>query len=355
MICMVTLHKLDEIHISHGKTHGCRIAELNLSYTLKASMPWDKDSYMSKEYLKRVFSGLAACNDCMLEVVQVVSKNDESVSYVCREIRIKQEDRVRSFIRELADYNCSPKGIDGIDSVEEYSGCFVKNCISKMEGNNLLIHDACELLIRGSADPNRDVDLSVLEKYDAMLLRCTVIIDGNNVCVIMVSMQKPISVFRRNQLIFSHVNTFSQFDEPVLTLRNKMDVVIVNNTIYFLPADGERLFDMERTHKILCNRIVEEIVTCDFLSDVDSFTQFAGSGQNPRRFVSYNRSHFEALQDARRRKSLGKKFNIKLIDGKIDTSNKGNVERLIKFLCNKAMVDPCDKDPVEVSSSKPWH
>ena len=41
-------------------------------------------------------------------------------------------------------------------------------------------------------------------------------------------------------------------------------------------------------------------------------------------------------------------------NGHIDTSTPDMVEKLIKVLCNKGMVDPFDNVPVEVSGASRW-
>ena len=41
-------------------------------------------------------------------------------------------------------------------------------------------------------------------------------------------------------------------------------------------------------------------------------------------------------------------------NGKINTSDKKNAERLIKVLCKKGMYDPFEEVPVEVPTSRKW-
>lgn len=49
------------------------------------------------------------------------------------------------------------------------------------------------------------------------------------------------------------------------------------------------------------------------------------------------------------------KFGIPLTaDKKFDTSEKANAEKLVKVLCNKAMWDILEDEPVEVDGSKNW-
>ena len=47
-------------------------------------------------------------------------------------------------------------------------------------------------------------------------------------------------------------------------------------------------------------------------------------------------------------------FNLKLSGSNIDTNDEKTATRLVKFLCNKAMLDPLNDSPVEVAAAKSW-
>lgn len=117
---------------------------------------------------------------------------------------------------------------------------------------------------------------------------------------------------------------------------------------------GENLFAMERAYKAVCNNKVNEIIECGFLTDEAVFQKIATSGQNPRRFVAYNQSRLEAMKNVSKRKKLAKMFNLKLSGSNIDTNDEKTATRLVKFLCNKAMLDPLNDLPVEVAAAKSW-
>ena len=51
---------------------------------------------------------------------------------------------------------------------------------------------------------------------------------------------------------------------------------------------------------------------------------------------------------------MGRKFDIRLKDGKFDTADKNTSEKVIKLLCKKGMLDPFEDSPVEVSSAIAW-
>ena len=111
---------------------------------------------------------------------------------------------------------------------------------------------------------------------------------------------------------------------------------------------------MERSYKLRCGAKVEEVVELDILSNADAFKNVATKGQNPRRFVSFNQSRLDAIKNTNSRKKYMKMFKIEMKDGKINTEDAKSSKRLVKFLCEKAMLDPIDEEPREVSAAKAW-
>lgn len=60
------------------------------------------------------------------------------------------------------------------------------------------------------------------------------------------------------------------------------------------------------------------------------------------------------MKNVRKRKKLANMFDLKLRGNEIDTNDEKTSARLVKFLCNKAMLDPLDDSPVEVAAAKSW-
>ena len=307
---------------------------------------------MSKQYLKEIFSKLTECQAWSLQIVQIKNSSRTGISYICREVTIDPTDRLSQYISWIADYYNSEKGIDSFSSVDDYTGDVVDHVIYKLHKDNHLIAEEFKTLIQATGQPDKEMNLADI-KANASVFRGTVTINHEDVPVMLFSMQKPITALS-NKFLWINTNKFHEIAEPVLTLRKTIDIAIIGNMVYLFTLAGEILFNMERTYKAVCKSLVEEIVKCDFLSDVDAFTSTANSGRNPRRFVSYNNDHFEWLKDDKHRQTAAAIFGFKLIEGSINTSDKDSTDKLIRFLCNKAMIDPCDDSPVEVANTKPW-
>ena len=106
---------------------------------------------------------------------------------------------------------------------------------------------------------------------------------------------------------------------------------MINDVVYLFNMNGEKLFNMERAYRTICHSKVEDIINSGIISDESAFRQYATSGHNPR------------------------KFGITQIqEGTFDSSDSENVNRIVKFLCKKGMIDPVNDDPVEVEGARQW-
>lgn len=286
-----------------------------------------------------------------MQLIKVKAVRD-GVAYHAREIYLKPKFSIRDFAHQLSKNYLSDNGIDSFASVDDYTGDVVGNVIYKLQSDNNLIQNGFDALIHEVANPDTEGPIRQGE-YRAYMILGTVSLQGEQLPIKLVSMQSPIAAMN-NKFLWYETNEFKKVEEPVLSLKKTVDVIIAGDTVYMLTMAGENLFGMERAYKTVCKNKVNEIIASDFLTNAEQFEKTATTGQNPRRFVSYNQSRLDALKNANRRKRLAKKFGMQLSDARINTDDKQTTERLIKFLCNKAMLDPLDSSPVEVAAAKNW-
>ena len=306
---------------------------------------------MSKERLKQIFDAVQGTPLWSMQLIKVKAER-EGVTYHDREICLRPEGSIRDFAHQLSKYYLSDSGIDSFASVDDYTGDVVGNVIYKLQRDNNLIQNGFDALINEAANPDTEGPIGQC-KYSAYMILGTISLQDEQLPIKFVSMQSPITVMN-NKFLWRETNTLNKVSEPILSLKKTVDVIIAGDTVYMLSMAGENLFGMERAYKAVCKNKVNDIIACDFLTNAEQFEKTATTGQNPRRFVSYNQSRLDALKNANRRKSLAKKFGLQLSDTRINTDDKQTTERLIKFLCNKAMLDPLDSSPVEVAAAKSW-
>ena len=183
-------------------------------------------------------------------------------------------------------------------------------------------------------------------------MRGIIDIEGEEKPVKLISMQNPVTSLKHK---FLRANgTFTEITDKVISLRTSIDVIIIEDTVYMLTLAGENLFNMERAYKATCAGKLNDIEQCNIVTDFSAFSSLAGSGHNPRKFVSFNDEHLQKLKNANSRKKMAKKFNIPLDGDKFDTTQQSAAEKIVKLLCDRGMVDPFDDNPMEVAGSKKW-
>ena len=62
----------------------------------------------------------------------------------------------------------------------------------------------------------------------------------------------------------------------------------------------------------------------------------------------------QKLKNARSRAKMARKFNIPMAGELFDTTQPGAIDKIVKLLCDRGMVDPFDDNPMEVAGSKKW-
>lgn len=312
---------------------------------------------MSIKKLKEVISNLNCGKNWNIQVFKInVSKNssNSSIKYCCRKIELMPPEELMSHF-----YDIKSKYLDGgenyIDSYQdlrEYDGSADVHTIYKLSKDNELISMAyCDFM---TAIANASSESSPLDFNTAFLIKGYLTLNGSNVDVKIVSMMRPVT--RLNKKYIWSNDKFEKCESIILNFRPKIDVLIVDSVVYFFNLSGEKLFNMERSYKNICSKKVAEIEQADIVSDMESFYSVATKGHNPRRFVSFDESKLKALHNPQIIRSISEQLEIPLDKSgiKFDTSCKESSEKLVKFLCNKAVADIISKKPFEADGLRTW-
>ena len=308
---------------------------------------------MTLEKMKTVFASLSTCSTWSLQLLQIKNSRQHGTSYSGREITLSPEGTLSAFVSEISErYIADTNGvINSYQDVIEYDGSTIDKVIYWIKKDNALISEEYEALIAAIATPDTEID--PLEfKARAYLLRGIIKIGNEEKPVKLISMQNPVTSLKHKFLRAS--GTFKEISDKVISLRTSIDVIMIDDTVYMLTLAGENLFNMERAYKATCSGKLQDIQQCSIVTDFDAFALIAGSGHNPRKFVSFNDDHLQKLKNANSRKKMAKKFNIPLYGDKFDTSQPGAADKIVKLLCDRGMIDPFDDNPMEVAGSKRW-
>ena len=304
---------------------------------------------MSLNYLKKVFTAINSLDSISVQILRVTNSKD-GTHYFARQIEVQPEEELTAFIHSICEKYV--KDFTSAEPVDDYKGDIIKGNIYKLPTSDDLIFEYYQTLETAIANPSTEGDV-VMRLWNALLIKGTVEIDGEEQQIKLISMKSPVSVLT-NKFIMAGKDRFRKLNDPILTLNKNLDAVIVNGVFYMLTMQAENLFNMERSYKLRCEAKIEEIAALNILSNTDAFKAVATKGQNPRRFVSYNPSRLDAIKDPRNRKKYMKMFKIEMKGDEINTEDEKCSERLVKFLCDKAMLDPIDEEPREVTAAKVW-
>lgn len=309
---------------------------------------------MSLHMIRSVLNTLNSTPAWMVILVKIKNSKRNGTTYATRGITLSPEGALTRFVSGLSKVYTEGDGaaISKYSAVTEYDGSAEAIKIYKLHSDNELIADEYTRLIDALSTPEMTGD--PLEfSANAYALKSSVIVEGEERTVILFSLQNPICVLK-NRFLYDE-GTFFELDKKVLNLRQNIDVIIIDNTVYLLTLAGEKLFNMERSYKAVCTSKAQDICESGIITDINVFKTVATSGHNPRRFVAFNQNRFERMKDARTRREMAATFNLLVnAEGLIDTSSAGTAEKLVKLLCNKGMLDPFDNVPVEVAGASRW-
>ena len=309
---------------------------------------------MTIQEMKGIFEKLNTCQEWSLQLLKFGKARNE-LSYNTYDVTITTRNALNDFIETLSDVYIGRNGrMNSFQDILDYDGSTIGSRIHRVALTNPLIREAYDKL--SIAMDNPDMFGNALEfPANAYVLKGSIEEDDGTISDI--RLLTIINPFRSLKHAFSwDGESFKVLPAKTLALRQHIDLMVWRGAVYMFNLSGEKLFDMERAYRQVCADKVEEIVHTGILSDDEAFRQYASSGYNPRRFVAFDGNRLRRIKnDSVFRNKMAEKFGIvQNSNGKYDSSDKSNVDRIVKFLCKKGMLDPVDENPVEIEGSKPW-
>ena len=303
--------------------------------------------------MKTVFAALPNCEAWTLQLLKIKFSKQKGTSYIGREISLHPKDSLAKLVAGITDHyiNESKGLLNSYHDIMEYNGSTEDMVIFWLTKTNELVTDEYDALINAIDNPDKELD-PLKFNANAYVLRGIVNLDGEEKPIKLISMQKPITLLKNKY--WNSNGEFKEIPNKVLSLRNTIDVIIMDNTVYMLTLSGEKLFNMERAYNTTCTAKLLEIERCNIVNDFMAFSSVAKSGHNPRKFVSFNEAHLKKLEDLQSRRKMASKFQIPMKGKLFDTTHPNDIDKIIKLLCNRGMVDPFNDNPMEVASSKKW-
>lgn len=308
---------------------------------------------MSLDKIKSVFENTGECEAWSLQLLRIQNLKNLGTVYAAVSVTLTPQGKLTELVKEISEhYVETEKGaLNSFSRVQDYDGTTDSDVIYRLSAQSPLIAEQYKTFVTALANVDYEAD-PLSQRLQAYVIQGTLKVDGNDVGVKLISMQNPITTLKHKFLY--ERNTFKEIGTSVLSLRSSIDVLILGSEIYFFTMAGEKLFNMERAYKSVCNNKIAIITQSRILSDSTVFESIARASYHPRMFVSFNENRFKRLKNKAARKQYAELFDIPLKDGLFDTSLPASSDKLVKLLCNKGMVDPFENSPVEVSGARAW-
>lgn len=303
---------------------------------------------MPLDEIKEIIDKLDNCETWSVNMLKFKSTEREGYSCFAREIKFRSNKELMNYISSIKENYIGKKSLlEKYIEIREYDGSTEGNVIYELDINSELVKDSYEKIMHALLHADQEMD-PFRKKYDGYVL------SGN-------LMGKEIHLFKihspfvnlENRYILDN-SFFSKIKGPILSLMLTVDVMIYGEKIFLFKISVENLFNMEKAYKAKSENCINEIIDSGIVEGIELFQKFASSGQNPRRFIKYDASHLEELKNEDVRKRIGVKFSIPMKEGKYIIEDEESVDKLIKVLCKRGMLDPFDDAPMEVSGSKNW-
>lgn len=308
---------------------------------------------MSLDRVRLAFEAVEKCEVWSIQLLRIKSSKNKGTEYAAISVNLTPQGKLTEFVNEISGRYMEEKSgeLKTFLRVQDYDGTTEGNVIYKLNAQNTLIKEEYASLIDALAHTEQEGD-PLNQKWQAYVIQGDMKIDDEEMNIKLISMQNPITALKHKFLY--EKNTFTEIENKVLSLKSTIDVLILDNEVYFLTMAGEKLFNMERAYKAVCDNKVTILEQSGILYDSNTFGNVARTGHHPRMFVSFNEKRYEKLKNKKERAQYAELFEIPLKDGKFDTSEAEAADKLVKLLCNKGMVDPFENLPVEVSGARKW-
>ena len=309
---------------------------------------------MSLEKIRNVLENFHTCDSWSIQLLNIKTSAKTGVGYCSRQIILSPQEQLKKLIADIQELysDKGKKPLKQYREVRAYDDTADTSTIYRLSAQDEMIASAYKDLRKVLADPNKEDD--PFAYTSAYLLWGELVFGEENVPVKLVSMRKPVSTIRHKFCL--NKGKFEAMPDKVISLNSAMDVIIVGETVYFLTSAGENLFDMERAYKAVCQRHISTIAETKIIHGMELFSKVAGSGHNPRRFLSFDEGRLKELREKSVRQKMASKFSIPMdaSGDKFDATVDGAAEKIVKLLCNKGMTDLFTDAAVEVDGARKW-
>jgi len=291
---------------------------------------------MSYEKIKE---GLEKINSATSWSLALINYNHKSRpnEYTCYSLSFQTDELLKKTLSEMCANFISV--IDKNDrKIEYYTGTNPKNVVDKILLSDNLINHQWNNLIESFNNCDDSVDLKNI-KSQAYMFAGTYITEGEYQNIYILSRKNPIYTYKKGKgrIFESRNNKIQEITEPLVQFGKTFDVLIYNKTIYTINNNFESIFNMEYSHRIICKSSLEIIKNASIIDNFDTYKDFALSGQNPRKFITFDKRIIENIKKEPNLKIFTQELKIPYDPNreKFILSDEKHAELFTKAVCGK--------------------
>jgi len=308
---------------------------------------------MSLQTLHSLFENLPFLTKWELHLLRFEDDPKNGMTYCSRTIILHPTNLINELLEDIKREYVGSKGRLGqYAAVEPYDGSVVGTTIYSFDCASELLAAPYNSLITSLANPQTETDPFTFQS-NAYVLQGIWPRESSSVPVKLIMISNPFKQLKHK--FFYDNGTFTKTSQNVLDLRLYADVVVIGEELFFFGMAGEKLFGMERAYRTNSKKLAEQLGAVSFFANTETLQTTATSGHYPRMLVAYQPDKLAHLEKLTNRRAIAKKFNINIrSNGALDLGTPESASNLIRFLCNKGMLDPVDQSAMEVAGAKRW-
>ena len=282
--------------------------------------------------------------------------NTHPNEFTCYKMNFSTDTLLKETLNDMC--NAFLRTVENFDKkVELYTGFNSKNVVDKLPINNPLLNDCWSSLIQHI---NCSDDTTALSKINAnAFVFVGTYNDETNtpINLYLLARKNPILSFKkgRSHIFISQHNTISKTSDPLVQFGKCFDAIVYKNTIYMINSNCESIFNMEYSHKIICQKSLASLEDAKIVSDISHFRQYANFGQNPKKFITYDESIVIKLKEPKWKNKIVRELKIPFnsTTKKFDLSDENHAKIFTLLICGKTKLNMFDDGICEVPSSTP--
>ncbi|MTK22762.1 DUF4868 domain-containing protein [Turicibacter sanguinis] len=192
--------------------------------------------------------------------------------------------------------------------------------------------------------------------YDAFIFSGTYKTDNDeSENIYILCKNNPIVNYKKKSIFTCTNNTLKKNKDPLFNFPKCFDAVIYKNTLYMINLNCETIFNLERSHKNICKRHLNEIAETNIISNMEEFERCALSNKNPQKFLTYNHEILKKFANPEELETLCQELKISIdpSNNQLLFADEKSIKGFISVICGRAKRELFEDSLCEVLNSTP--